>query len=298
MAAGIPFEAYAEAYLAFSRREHTSSTARTRRDLVRGKLVPFFRGRRLSTIGPRDVERLLAANAKLSPASRNRILSALSTMFARAVRLGYMEENPARGTPRAREHVAPLPLVSLADQERLLDALPPAKRTLFVVALDTGARLGELLRLQWRDIELDTGSLLLRRTKSHRPRIVRLSQRSRRTLRALSAERSGSAHALTPAFGEAVGRDGNLRWVWRRAFKEAAAAVGHPSLRIHDLRHLAAINLVRAGVDLPTVQAHLGHKHLISTLRYAAYADETASTRAARALDRIHGEANLEDTRG
>ena len=53
---------------------------------------------------------------------------------------------------------------------------------------------------------------------------------------------------------------------------------------------MAAINLVRAGVDLPTVQAHLGHLHLVSTLRYAAYADETASGRAARVLDRLHGE--------
>lgn len=83
---------------------------------------------------------------------------------------------------------------------------------------------------------------------------------------------------------------GDLRWRWRRAFKEAAAAIGHPALRVHDLRHLAAINLVRAGLDLPSVQAHLGHKHLISTLRYAAYADATASARAARLQDDLFGE--------
>ena len=58
-------------------------------------------------------------------------------------------------------------------------------------------------------------------------------------------------------------------------------------VRLHDLRHLAAINLVRAGMDLPTIQAHLGHKHLTSTLRYAAYADRTARARAAKALDEL-----------
>ena len=58
-------------------------------------------------------------------------------------------------------------------------------------------------------------------------------------------------------------------------------------INFDDLRHLAAINLIRAGVDLPTIQAHLGHKHLISTLRYTAYADQTASARAAEALDRF-----------
>ena len=101
-----------------------------------------------------------------------------------------------------------------------------------------------------------------------------------------------------PVFANAVGRDGNLLWSWRRSFKKAAAGIGQPGLRVHDLRHLAAINLVRAGVDLPTVQAHLGHRHLVSTLRYAACADETASARAARTLDRIHGEPDVEGEGG
>ena len=60
-------------------------------------------------------------------------------------------------------------------------------------------------------------------------------------------------------------------------------------------RHLAAIKHVRAGVDLPTVKAHLGHRHLLSTLRYAAYADETASARDAQALDTVYAEQGTKD---
>lgn len=290
----VRFEDYAEEYLAFSSRDHTASTSRTRRDLVRGKLVPFLGGRLLAEIGPRDVESLLAANAALSPASRNRILSALSAMLTRAVRLGYLSQSPTKGIPRAREHTTPLPLVSLADQTRLLLALPAPRRPLFLSALDTGARLGELLRIAWSDIDLDTRSMLLRQTKTGRPRVVRLSKRLIRTLRGLAAQREPDAADTDRVFASAVGGDGNLRWSWRRTFKKAAASIGQSKLRVHDLRHLAAINLVRAGVDLPTVQAHLGHRHLVSTFRYAAYADETASARAANALDRIHGESGDE----
>jgi len=111
----IRFEDYAKEYLAFSRREHTPSTWRTRSDLVQGKLVSFFRGRFLADLGPLDVERLLLANETLSPASRNRIISALSAMFTRAIRLGYVHRSPTQGIERSREHAIPLPLVHLED---------------------------------------------------------------------------------------------------------------------------------------------------------------------------------------
>ena len=48
------------------------------------------------------------------------MLSALSAMFKRATRPGYVNRNPVQGVPRAREHATALPLVTLADQTRLL----------------------------------------------------------------------------------------------------------------------------------------------------------------------------------
>jgi len=299
---GILFEDQAAVYLEYSRANHTASTHRTRRDLVEKKLVPWFCGRRLEELRAVDVERMLASHGGLSPASRNRILSALSALLTHAMRLGSVRRNVAASVPRARERMCALPLMTLAEQSRLLDALPAARRLLFLTALDTGARLGALLRLVWGDVDWERGGLLLRSTKSGRPRMVRTSRRLACALRAAkvvaSAEATGGpeetvageAVAGVRIFEAAVGADGGLRWAWRQSFRRAAAEVGHLGLRVHDLRHLAAINLVRAGVDLPTVQAHLGHRHLVSTLRYAAYADETASGRAARVLDRLHGE--------
>ena len=282
----LTFEDFVPEYLAWSRLHHTESTHVTRRRLVEGVLLPTFRGRRLDGITSRDVDRLLSSLDRVSSATRNRVLTAASTLFRRAQAMGYVEENPARGIERAREHVTPIPLVSLEQQDRLLQLLPPDKRLLFLVALETGARLGELLRLRTSDIDLTSRAVLLRTTKAGLPRLLKMSARLEEALRGAASERPRD---LEPRrlFEPAIGNDGCLRWTWRQAFKQAAAAIGTPELRIHDLRHLVAINLVRAGVDLPTVQAFLGHRHLVSTLRYAAYADETATARAARALDRI-----------
>jgi integrase len=280
------FEDHARRYVDYSRRQHSASTHRTRRSLVEAKLVPFFEGRRLSDIGVQDVEALLARSGDLSPATRNRILSALSALLAYAVRLGYLGRNVAASIPRAPEDVMALPLVPLEKQQVLLEAIPPEKRLLFLAALDTGARLGELLELRWSDIDWEVGALRVRRSKSRRPRIVRASRRLTRALRASAGAHDDPGSCI---FADAIGADGGLRWAWRASLRRAARAIGH-RLRFHDFRHLAAINLVRAGLDLPTIQAHLGHRHLVSTLRYAAYADETASARAARTLDRLHGE--------
>ena len=88
-------------------------------------------------------------------------------------------------------------------------------------------------------------------------------------------------------FPGATRRGNLLNEVWRRTYKSATVKIGHGRLRFHDLRHLTAINLIRAGLDLPAIQAVLGHRSLVSTLRYASYADDSAATRAADLLDRV-----------
>ena len=204
---------------------------------MEGKLLPYFTGWRLDEIRPRHIEALLATHPDLSPASRNRILSALSALLKHARRLGYVKRNAAGSVPHAREDVLALPLVPLADQQRLLSELPAERRLLFLTALDTGARLGELLALRWRDIDWERGALLIRRSKNRRPRIVRAA---RRLVVALRAAAPSERSLLDPRiFEEAIGADQALRWAWRKSFKRAAAAIGHPDLRIHDMRHYA-----------------------------------------------------------
>ena len=87
---------------------------------------------------------------------------------------------------------------------------------------------------------------------------------------------------ISPKWG---GKDG-------RAFKAAAAKIGYPNLRPHDLRHQAAVNLVRAGVPLPDVARWLGHSpnSLMVTMRYAQHAPGNAAETALALLEtRLQG---------
>lgn len=242
---------------------------------------------RLRDITQLHVERFLATKAELSGASRNRLKSVLSSLFRRAIDLRIVTENPTKEVRRSSEVVMPLRWISRADQQRLVDAQTGGRRLLVLTALETGMRLGELLRLEWSDVDLASGTLQIRESKAKRPRLLVMTTRLREELLVAAAGRTRPLHGPDPVFRGARLPSGGLNKHWYIAFKRAAAAIGQPRLRIHDLRHLAAINLVRAGLDLPTVQAFLGHSSLLSTLRYAAYADESAASRAARTLDRL-----------
>jgi integrase len=98
-----------------------------------------------------------------------RIHEVLSAAFAKAVGWGYIDRNPA-------EHASPPPrprserqAVSAADLRALLDACPPKLKLWVRLAFVTGARRGEVCGLQWRDVNLERGTLVVRRNVVYTP---------------------------------------------------------------------------------------------------------------------------------
>lgn len=135
-----------------------------------------------------------------------------------------------------------------ADRRQMLQLARAADRhdvrVLIRTAFYSGMRLGELMRVQvLGDV------LYLEDTKNGERRAVPVHPRLRTCLRYLPL----SAPKIT------------LQRGWQRA----RAAVGLPGLRLHDLRHSAASEMINADVDLYTVGAVLGHKDPRSTKRYA-----------------------------
>lgn len=242
--------------------------ARLRR-VVEGVLVPFFRGRRLDGLDARDVERLVEAHARAGLATKRRILHALGVLLVRAVELGHVRGSPSRARRKLRDLSTPLPLASAREQAAFVAALAPPHRTLFETALESGARLWELLRVPWDDVDLRTRSLLIRRDDG-RPRVLPLSAGLCETFGAAAV---GSA-TDAPVFADARDEEGALRFSWRLAFRRAACAVDCPMLRIADLRQLAAIRMVGNGVDLSTVQVRMGYPDVLSVLRCAAHLEQ------------------------
>jgi integrase len=269
----------------------TPRTVRERRLTVRSVLIPFFGGLRLDEIDRPSIERFLATRADVSGATRNRNVSCLGSMFRRARDLGLLAKNPVTDVRRSKEPRLPLTLVDEARLEEFLSRLDEPMRTFFLLLLDSGLRLSEAMDLEWDDIDFAAGTIHARVTKAKRPRLVAMTARLREALRLHDERKTLPMTGPAYVFPGSRGDEFELAWGWRNAFKRAVKKIGFPRLRIHDLRHMFAVNLVRRGIDLPTVQMVLGHSSLLSTLRYAEYADGSAAFRAARALDAMHASA-------
>lgn len=132
-----------------------------------------------------------------------------------------------------------------------------------LLAMNTGLRRGELLKLSWSDVDLNAGSLTVRaaNAKSGRARFVPLNSEARWVLAEWKAQ-------TIP--GDRVFPVKDIKTAWGNAVRQA----GIRNLRFHDLRHHFASRLVMNAVDLNTVRELLGHADLKMTLRYAHLAPE------------------------
>ena len=227
---------------------------------------------------------------KASPASQVRYLAAFSHAFTVAVReWGWLTENPVRNVRRPQEPHGRVRFLSAEERTALLAACKrdrnPLLYPLVVLALATGARLGELLGLRWAAVDLTRGVARLARTKNGEPRTLPLTGHALAVLAARVAARPSdtsfvfpSEHGRTPA---------TLRKPWERALAEA----GIENFRFHDLRHTAASYLAMTGATPTDIAAVLGHKTLAMVKRYAHLSDQHVSQVVARMNESIFPEA-------
>jgi integrase len=193
----------------------------------------------------------------LSSDEEARLRSALSVRDERR-RAGRESANAWR---RERGHEA------FPSYGRYTDHLMP----LVLLALNTGLRRGELLRLRWRDVDLDRRMLTVRGedAKTGQTRHVPLNSEAVAVMtvwRPIEVDRG--------AYVFVSGDESKALTYIRKAWVAVLTAATIDGFRFHDLRHTFASKLVMAGVDLNTVRELLGHKSVAMTLRYAHLAPE------------------------
>ena len=134
-----------------------------------------------------------------------------------------------------------------------------------VVSIATGVRQGELLRLNWLDIDLERQLLRVHLSKNDEPRTVHLPQSACDALRALQ---NAKVRAIGPIFitdnGERF-KKSTLEARWKRLRDSIPLA----NMRSHDLRHSCASYMAQSGATLLEIGAQLGHRSPSVTLRYA-----------------------------
>jgi integrase len=173
------------------------------------------------------------------------------------------------------------------EADRLLAAVDAEWRTMVLVALRTGMRMGELIALRWQDMDLVAGKVTVKQNavkgrlgtpKSGKAREIALSND---TIAALKAHR----HLRGPlVFCRMDGR--MLKYTeLRHPLWRACRKAGLRSVQWHALRHSFASHLVMRGVPLKAVQDLLGHSTIQMTMRYAHLAPHV-TREAVNLLDR------------
>jgi integrase len=158
-----------------------------------------------------------------------------------------------------------------------------ASKNLFVVALETGIRSGDLRALRRRHVHLDDGWIRFVQQKTAREVVIPISDACRSALqRALATREVGPDDAV---FVTEIGQPYNGSTM-QRHFKIAKRVSGLiRRCRIHDLRHTYASDLATAGVPLPFIGKVMGHSNAATTQRYAR-PDQIVLERVREALNR------------
>lgn len=273
---------YANGYLEWAQ-DHKKSWARDRSRL--GRILPALGDRRLHDVTTADLERFLASlregERARSGATVNRYRDLLSGMFKRAVRLGLVATNPVKGIPRFREPGGRIVYLPPATEERpayeeetLYEALAPDLRPLFTMSVHTGLRWSEQSGLQWRDVDLLSGTVGVARSKNGYIRRVPLNSVARCALVDLATRRARPGDPAEPVFTASYR---TVERLFGRAVERAQAAIrdaGKDASRLdgytwHGNRHTFASRLVMAGVHLLTVRELGGWRTLAMVQRYA-----------------------------
>lgn len=260
------FEEMVDQY--FEREARSIKPGTAKRYLLSARaLSATFGNRDLRDISRKDVSDYIALRRAggIADATIRRDLAALSVMLNAAVGWEWLDSNPIRRVRLRLKESARTRFLTPAEWKKLSAAMDPDLKAIATLAVETGLRLGEILNLEWRDIDRQRREIRVREGKTG-GRVVPASQTAVDVLRAVSRPaRAGLVFSR-------LGTDGPVPLVVSRVsqrFAAAAANAGIADVRFHDLRHTFASWKVQQGHDLYAIQRTLGHKGPQMTQRYA-----------------------------
>ncbi len=255
----VKFEDFSSEYLELHSKHKKSYNTDCK---IVGLLKKFFGGKYLYEITSLDVEKFKSRRAQeVSPATVNRALAVLKSMFNRAIVWGKAENNPCKSVKLFKENNERLRFIEKEEINKLLNNCCEHLKPIVIVALLTGMRKGEILRLKWHDIDIKRNIIYILETKSGKKREVPMNTIVQKTIIGV-LKNPESQYVFCDRDGNPYG---DIKKSWLTAVKKS----GIVNFHFHDLRHTFASHLVMSGVDLNTVRELLGHKTLEMTLRYS-----------------------------
>ena len=274
------FSAFADEYLEnYSKQNKKPSTHKRDKGLMQN-LSEFFGGRKLKDINPMFIlsyrkKRLEEDGRK--PATVNREVALLKSMFTVAIEWGKAYRNPVKRVKKLREDNEIANPIPDDDEELLLEHAAQHLGDLIICGADTGMRKGEMFDLKWESVDLVRRVIRVDKTKNDRCKIIPITDRLLSVLERLRKESTGKYVFSAPNIGH---RKKNPRekltsvdTAWRRANERAGLA--HKRYRFHDLRGTFITRLVEEGKNLVQIKQLSGHSTTRMLERYARPGEES-----------------------
>jgi integrase len=278
---------------------------------VRLHITPYIGGLKLAKLTKAQVRGWYAAlaNAGVSAALQRKVGTTLTIALNQAVNDDLLPGNPALKIrkPKAKKaEITPL------DPDQVMAFLKAARSdrlfALYLTALDSGARPGELFALLWPDVDLEGRFLTISKSLEEISGILRVKEvkttKSRRridlsadTVAVLAEHRKAmlaEGHIAGPVFCDTQGgylRNSNLR---KNSFVPILTKGKLPRIRFYDLRHTCATLLLLADVPAKVVSERLGHSSITLTLDTYSHVLPTMQRRAADLMGQILGRKTVE----
>jgi len=295
-----------------------SKTAESYKREIDKYIIPHLGGVRLAELRPHHVQDYIGWALSKGRRLRNGGLShrtvqyhyrILSKALGDAVKMGLIVVNPCKGVASPKPPHNDIPAIGPNELSKLLDAIRHSTYYIYYhTLLLTGMRRNELIASKWRDLDLelacfyishslyrlDDGTVILKEPKTARSRraidlplsLVTLLRQYRSDQ---ESQRLMLGKDLTEddfVFCHIDGSPLNPNTV-THTFAKVAVRAGLPHLRLHDLRHIHATMLLKAGVHPRVVQERLGHSSIATTLDIYSHTIPGLQKAAAERLDAL-----------
>ena len=276
---------FAEEFLAYQATLNKPGSVDTKRTMLRLHLLPAFGKRRLDRIDERAIdaytvkklEHVTHRGTPILPSTVNMHLKLLGRMLRVARKWKLIRELPEINLLKERK--PDFDFLDFDEADVFLRGAAqhrPQWHPYMVTAIRTGLRVGEMVALRWRDVDLERGRITVRRsydrkrkafasTKNDKIRDIPLT---RDALDALRTQRERGPADRELVFVNDLGNHFDSH-ATQYAIEKIAEALGMRHIHNHVLRHTFASHAAMRGIPIPQIQQWLGHSSIVVTMRYA-----------------------------
>ena len=263
------------------------STFQTYKIAINHHFIPSFGNFPLSYITTGKIQNFVSKSINSSsPKTVNNLITLLKTVFKYAKRWGYMRENPAMDIEHVRLEYREMDFLKPEEIQLLLKQAREPYKTLFLIAALTGMRRGEILALQWGDIDWHSNIIFVRRGIYWLPRKECIKDTIRWRFISPKSKRSIRAIVMSPRLKEALqihrisspvspyelvfcnkdGKPFDPDNLIKRHFLPVLSFAGLKTVSFHSLRHSYTALLIAQGENIKFIQSQLGHSSIQTTL--------------------------------